>query len=113
MEYQLTQNEQLRTNARDEKMVTQEALVDMELACGYVPKLSRQLMINPTADKVKEVEVNVKNLRRFIRPELVRVKSPTAGGPLMIALSEGSVNQASNVGVQTGLDLDQAGPSRP
>ena len=82
MEYYKKQNDQLRAKARDESMVVQEALLDMDLACGHLHKLATNLMGNLTVEEAKRVRVNVKHLHRVVRKELKRVRMSSIAGPL-------------------------------
>ena len=76
MHYYSLQNDQLRAKARDENMVMHEAMVDIDMACRYVSRLTRQLMANPTKEGAQQVASHVEKLQLFVGNELIRLRTP-------------------------------------
>ena len=109
MDYYREQNDHLRVKARDESMVVQEALVDMDLACGQLHRSATQLAGNPTTEEAKKIKVNVKHLHRLVRRELERVRMPSIAGPSQVELTNESINQAPNMNVAAGQGLEMGG----
>ena len=109
MDYYREQNDHLRVRDRDENMVVQEALLDMDLACGQLHRSATQLAGNLTTEEAKKVKVNVKHLHRLVRRELERVRMSSIAGPSQIELTDESINQAPNMNVAAGQGLEMGG----
>ena len=92
-------------------MVVQEALLDMDLACGHLHRLVTHLMGNLTVEEAKRVRVNVKHLHRVVHKELERVRMPSIAGPSQVEMSDESINQVPNMSVETGKGREVVGPS--
>ena len=92
-------------------MVVQEALLDMDLACGHLHRLTTHLMENLTIEEGKRLRVNVKHLHRVVRKELKQVRMPSIARPSQVEMSEESINQVPNMSVEAGQGREKVGPS--